>query len=489
MPQDVTPSSDRDRLSFKENLGFGLGDMASNFFFQTFGIFLFYYYTDVFGISAAAAGTMFFATRLIDAFTDPAMGALADRTNTRWGKYRPYILWMAIPYGICGYLIFANPDLNEAGKLVYAYITYSLMMLIYTAINVPYCALMGVLSKSSRARTVASSFRFACAFGGGFLISLFVRPIVDHFGRSNAPDGALPVDALEGAVPALTPEQAIIGFQYTMLIFATLSVVLFFVTFLTTRERVQPPKGQVNNLKEELGELFKNKPWVMLFYGAVASTTFLVLRDSVTIQYFKYVVGSSDEKYWWIFDQTSLFLGAGKLSNVAGIFLIGFFLRNFDKKPLAVVLCVITAVSVLSFYVIPPENFGLMIAINTIGTFVYGPTAAIIWSMYGDAAAYGEYKFNRRSTGLIHSASLFSLKMGSMIAGSLAGVVLTYFGYVANEVQTERSILGITLMFSVFPAIFALIKAWAIWAYPLDAKKIEEIEEELRQRHAASESA
>ncbi len=463
MPQTPSASAKGDRLSFKENLGFGLGDMASNFFFQTFGIFLLYYYTDVFGIEPAAAGTMFFLTRLIDAFTDPAMGAIADRTKTRWGKYRPYLLWMAIPYGICGYLIFANPDLEGASKLIYAYVTYSAMMLIYTAINVPYCSLMGVLSPSSKARTVASSFRFACAFGGGFLISLFVRPMVEALGAGDE----------------------VKGFQHAMAIFAVASVALFLVTFLTTRERVQPPANQQHNLKEELGELLKNKPWVILFYGAVASTTFLVLRDSVTIQYFKYVVGVSDEKYWWIFDQASLFLGAAKLSNVAGILCVGLFLGNYDKKPLAVVLCLITALSVLAFFFIPADQFGLMIAVNTIGTFVYGPTAAIIWSMYGDVAAYGEYKFGRRSTGLVHSAQLFSLKTGSMIAGSLAGALLAYFGFVANEVQTERSILGITLMFSVIPAVFALIKAWAIWAYPLDAKKMAEIETALAERKAA----
>ncbi len=462
MPQPQTASAKGDRLSFTENLGFGLGDMASNFFFQTFGIFLLYYYTDVFGIEPAAAAAMFFFTRLIDAFTDPAMGAVADRTKTRWGKYRPYLLWMAIPYGICGYLIFANPSLEGAGKLVYAYITYSAMMLIYTAINVPYCSLMGVLSPSSRARTIASNFRFVCAFGGGFLISLFVRPLVEGLGGGDE----------------------IRGFQFTMALFAVVSIVLFLITFATTRERVQPPANQQHNLKEELGELFRNKPWVMLFYGAVASTTFLVMRDSVTIHYFKYVVGVSDEKYWWIFDQASLFLGAAKLSNVAGIICIGFFLRNFDKKPLAVTLCVITALSVAAFYFIPADQFALMVAVNTIGTFVYGPTAAIIWSMYGDVAAYGEYKFGRRSTGLIHSASLFSLKTGSMIAGTLASALLAYFGFVANEVQTERSILGITLMFSLIPAVFALIKAWAIWAYPLDARKMDEIETALAARKA-----
>ncbi|MGY8717895.1 MAG: MFS transporter [Verrucomicrobiia bacterium] len=466
MPHSPATSVQSDRLSFKENLGFGLGDMASNFFFQTFGIFLLYYYTDVFGIEPAAAGTMFFLTRLIDAFTDPAMGALADRTKTRWGKYRPYLLWMAIPYGICGYLVFANPDLEGTAKLVYAYATYSAMMLIYTAINVPYCALMGVLSPSSRARTIASQFRFVCAFGGGFLISLFVRPLVEGLGGGDE----------------------VRGFQFTMAIFAVASVVLFFVTFLTTKERVQPPADQQHNLKEELGELFRNKPWVILFYGAVASTTFLVLRDSVTIQYFKYVVGVSDEKYWWIFDQASLFLGAAKLSNVVGILCIGLFLGNYDKRPLAVVLCLITALSVFSFYFIPPDQFGLMVVVNTIGTFVYGPTAAIIWSMYGDVAAYGEYKYGRRSTGLVHSAQLFSMKTGSMIAGSMGGLLLAYFGFEANTVQTPRSILGISLMFSIIPAGFALIKAWAIWKYPLTAVKMQEIENTLQERYAAAEN-
>ena len=462
MPQDVTPSSSRDRLSFKENFGFALGDMASNFFFQTFGIFLFYYYTDVFGIAPAVASTMFLVTRLVDAFTDPAMGLLADRTSTKWGKYRPYLLWMAIPYGICGYLIFANPDLEGASKIIYAYVTYSLMMLVYTAINVPYSSLMGVLSPSSNARRVASNFRFVGAFGGGFLISLFVRPLVEKLGDGNE----------------------ILGFQYTMMLFAVLSVVLFWITFATTRERVSPPPNQKQNAREEIGELFKNKPWVILFYGAVCSTTFLVLRDSVTIQYFKYVVGLSDEKVFWVFDQASLFLAAGKLSNVVGILSIGYFLRNYDKKPLAVVMCVITALSVFSFYFIPADQFALMVVVNTVGTFVYGPTAAIIWSMYGDVAAYGEYKFGRRSTGLIHSASLFSLKTGSMIAGWLAGMLLAFFGYEANVIQSERSLLGITLLFSVIPAMFALGKAWAIWAYPLGKKEIAEIETALAERKA-----
>lgn len=466
MPQEKSPSTSKEKLSFLENFGFGLGDMASNFFFQTFGIFLLYYYTDVFGISPAAAGTMFIVTRAVDAFTDPAMGIIADRTRTRWGKYRPYLLWMAIPYGICGYLVFANPDLEGAGKLVYAYITYSLMMLVYTAINVPYSSLMGVLSPSSFARTIASNFRFVGAFGGGLAISMFVRPLVKLLGG----------------------DDEVLGFQYTMGLFALLSIALFWVTFATTKERVQPPKGQQNDVFGEVGELFRNKPWVALFFAAVFSVTFIVARDSVTIHYFKYVVQVGDEKVFWILDKTSLFLSLGKLSMMIGVFCVGFFVRHIDKKPLAIGLTLITAVCLFSFYFIPEDQFGIMLAVNVIGSFMMGPTSALVWSMYGDVADYGEYTFGRRSTGLIHSASLFSLKMGSMIAGALGGYVLAYFGFEKDQVQTDRSIFGIVLMFTFIPAFFAVLKAVAIWRYPLDAKRISEIEKSLEARKVADSS-
>lgn len=463
MPQQKSPVASREKLSFVENFGFGLGDMASNFFFQTFNIFLLYYYTDVFDIASAAAGTMFIVTRAIDMFTDPAMGILADRTKTRWGKYRPYLLWMAIPYGICGYLVFANPSLEGASKLVYAYVTYSLMMLAYTAINVPYSSLMGVLSPSSFARTIASNFRFVGAFGGGLAISMFVRPLVEKLGG----------------------EDEVLGFQYTMGLFAIVSILLFWITFATTRERVQPPVGQKNDIKEELGELIKNKPWVILFYAAVFSVTFIVARDSVTIHYFKYVAGFGNEKVFWILDKTSLFLSTGKLAMMLGVFSMGFLVRYIDKKPLAVTLTLITSVCLFSFYFIPADRYVLMLVVNVVSSFMMGPTSALVWSMYGDVADYGEHRFGRRSTGLIHSASLFSLKMGSTIAGGLGGYVLAYFGFKAGAIQSERAIFGIVLMFTIIPAFFALCKAWALWVYPLDAKTVASIEEDLRQRKAA----
>jgi glycoside/pentoside/hexuronide:cation symporter, GPH family len=448
------------RLSFVENFGFGLGDTASNFFFQTFNIFLLYYYTDVFGIGAAVAGTMFFVTRLWDAINEPIMGLICDRTKTRWGKYRPYLLWMAIPYGIFGYLIFANPDLGRTGKIVYAYFTYAMMMMAYTAINVPYSSLMGVLSPSSHARTIASNFRFIGAYGGGLLISMYVRTLVKKLGSGNE----------------------LLGFQYTMGLFALASIILFWIAFLTTKERVQPPQGQRQDAKEELKELLRNRPWVILFFAAIFSTTFIATRDSVTIHFFKYVAKTGNETIFLGMDRTSLFLSAGRLMMMLGVLCVGFLIKRIDKKPLAAFLTLGTAVCWFSFYFIPIHMYGLMLILNAVGSFMMGPTSALVWSMYGDVADFGQVKFGRRSTGLIHSASLFALKTGTVIAGFLGGWLLNLFGFVANQAQSAKTLRGILIMFSIIPAFFAIGKAVALFFYPLDRQKVLDNERELAHR-------
>src|SRR5438045_1018243 len=239
--QTQTTAADGDRLKPIEYIGYALCDTASGFFFQTFNIFLTYYYVDVWGIPATVLLWLIPLVRAFGAFDDVFMGLIADRTNTRWGKFRPYLLFGAIPYGICGYLIFAGPNLGPSGKIIYAAITYALMMLSYTVINVPYSAMLGVISSSPRTRTVASTYRFVGAFGAAFLISLFVRPLVKYLGAGSE----------------------IRGFQLTMAIFAVLSVGLILITFATTQERVKPPAQQKTNARKELGELFRNGPWVV----------------------------------------------------------------------------------------------------------------------------------------------------------------------------------------------------------------------------------
>lgn len=455
------------RLSTREYLGYALGDTASCFFFWTFNIFLTYYYVDVWGIPAAAVSVMMLLVRFIDAVNDPLMGFIADRTRTRWGKFRPYLLWMAIPYGLCGYLIFANPDVGDGGRLPYAYMTYTLMLIAYTAINVPYNALLGVLSPSPATRAVASSYRFAGANAGGLLVSLFVRPLVKALGGD---------DQME-------------GFQETMALFAVVSVIFFWISFANTKERVTPPAEQKHNIKEELGELARNRPWVVLLFAAVFSTTFIVMRAGSTLFYFKYYVGDDGSAVWLFLDKSTLFLSSGMLCQVLGNVGLAFVARRVDKRNAATVLTLITAVSFAVFFVLPTDNFALLLTVNAIGMLCMGPTSALVFAMYGDVADYGEWKFGRRSTALVYSASLFALKTGSMIAGALVPVFLELFGFVRDAEQTPTSLLGILLAFSIVPGIFALLKALALWWFPLDRKTVATMEQELESRRAAPPSA
>jgi GPH family glycoside/pentoside/hexuronide:cation symporter len=469
----ITPSSAStpatgDRLKESEYIGYALGDTASNFFFQTFNIFLTYYYVDVWGIPATVLLWLIPVVRAFGAFDDVIMGLIADRTNTRWGKFRPYLLFGAIPYGICGYLMFAGPDLGSNGKIIYAAITYALMMVSYTVINVPYSAMLGVISPSPRTRTVASTCRFIGAFGAAFLISLFVRPLVKYLGAENE----------------------IRGFQLTMAIFAVVSVVLILITFATTKERVTPPPQQKTNVREELGELIKNWPWVVLLITSIFSNAFSALRSGSTIFFFKYVQGYDSTAIVWGLDRTTLFLSSGALGLVMGTMCLGPIARKIDKKYYAAGLSLVTGLCFLAFFFVPKGQFGLMVALNMLAQFCAGPTSALTWALYADVADYGELKYGRRSTGLIYSASLFSIKTGILIGGFFVPLFLAQFGYEKGAAsQTVRALLGITIAFSIGPALFALLKAVALMIYPLNQRRLDEIEQSLALRRSAASAA
>jgi len=455
-------SGNNNHLRFKEKLGYGLGDTASNFFFQTFNIFLLYYYTDVFGISAAAVGTMFFVTKLWDAVNDPVMGIIADRTQSRFGKFRPYLLWVAVPYGVLGYLMFANPDLGESGKVVYAWVTYTLMMMIYTAINVPYSALMGVMTPSSRERTILSSYRFVCAFGGGLLISMLVRPLIKYFGDGNEAQ----------------------GFSTTMALFAVISVALFWYTFSTTKERVKTPDDHNSNLKQDLKFLFSNRPWLVLFFAAIFTLANVAVKNAVTVHFFKYYYGDDGSAYFLFMDRTTLFLTTGMLALILGVACTKLFTKYFEKKSLMIWLSLLNAVSMVIFFFIPPDQYWTMMAVNIVGTFIVGPTPALVWAMYADVADYGEWKYGRRTTGLVFSGAQFAQKFGLTLGGGLSGWILGLVGFVANMDQTETSLLGIRLMFTVIPACFAIMNALVLILYSLSDSQVQQIEIELEQRKA-----
>ncbi|MEM1433149.1 MAG: MFS transporter [Pseudomonadota bacterium] len=453
-------NNENGRLSSVEKVGYGLGDTASNFFFQTFNIFLLYYYTDVFGISAAAVGTLFFVSKLWDAVNDPLMGALADRTRTRFGKFRPYLLWMAVPYGVMGYLMFANPSLDESGKLVYAWVTYSLMMMLYTAINVPYSALMGVMTPSSQERTQLASFRFIGAFGGGLLISMLVRPPVQFFGA----------------------EDEAAGFQVTMAIFAVASIAMFWGTFATTTERVQAADEGETSLATDLKLLLQNRPWIVLCFAAVFTLTSVALKNAVTIHSFKYYVGDDGTPIFLFFDLTTLFMTVGMLALIVGVACTSWLSARFDKKALLIALSIGSGSCMVALFFVSPDQVALLMIINILGSLLAGPTAPLVWAMYADVADYGAWRFGRRTTGLIFSASMFAQKFGLTIGAGLSGWLLSLFGYVANVAQSDDALFGLRALFTLIPAAVALANVIVLFFYRLDDRQVAEIETALAAR-------
>ena len=468
------PIDQGERLKMSEYIGYALGDTASNFFFQTFSIFLNFYYVDVWGIPPAALLWLVPVVGLIGAVSDPTMGLIADRTRSRWGKFRPYLLWGAVPFGICGYLLFLGPDLGATGKIIYAFVTYTLMMTCYSVINVPYSSLLGVVSSSSRTRAVASSFRFVGAFSGMLLISLFVRPLVKYLGGTDA----------AGKV------NYVAGFHWTMAIFAIASVFMFWITFATTRERVVPPPQQKTNVGEELGELVRNWPWVMLLVASIFSTTFIALQAGSTVFFFKYVVGDDGKPFFGVgsleFDRATVFLTVGAIGKVLGTACLGSFVRKIDKKLCAAALSAITGLCLAGFYLLPTGGYGAMLILILIAQFCSGPTSALTWALYGDVADWGEWKYGRRSTGLVYSASLFAIKTGTLAGNFLVPLFLQSFGFLRGaSQQTGHALLGITLAFSIVPGLIALLKATALIIYPLNQKRVDEVEQALAARRTA----
>ena len=446
-------NTQKQTISIKEKIGYGVGDTASCLYFQTFSMFLMYFYTDTFGISAAAVGTMFLATRIWDTFNDPIMGMIADRTNSRWGKFRPWILWMIIPYAISGVLLFITPNISLIGKLVYAYITYTLVTMTYTAINIPYGALMGVMSSNPDQRTQLSSFRFLGAFSGNIIIQGSLIYLVTFFGQGNRQ----------------------IGYPLAMGFFALVASGLWLYTFLSTRERIQPPKDQQTKIKQDLHDLIKNRPWLILCIMGVLTLIWVSLRNGAMMYYFNYYVG--DEK------KAAPFLVVGTIFSLAGVSSTTFIARLVGgKKKAFIVLSLANAALTGIFFLAKPTDFWLMYSSHILGSFVGGPLMPLTWSMFADTADYAEWKFNRRATGLIFSAGTFSQKMGWTVGGAIAGWVLAAFHYQPNVAQTEEALVGIRLMMSILPAIGSLLVVGASFFYNLTERKLEVIEAELIER-------
>jgi GPH family glycoside/pentoside/hexuronide:cation symporter len=458
-------------LSMKEKLGYGFGDLASVLYWQTFMLYFTYFYTDVFLIPASAAATMFLLSRVWDGINDPLMGIIADRTNTRWGKFRPYLLWLCVPLALVGVLTFTVPDLGMTGKLIWAYTTFILIMMLYTAINIPYTALLGVISSDSNERTSVSSIKFLFAFAAGIIVSATLLPMTKTLGGDNIAR----------------------GWQLSFVIYGAAAVAFFLIAFKSTRERVYPPKNQKSSVKQDLIELVTNGPWLLLLATTITFILFVAVRGSVTVHYFKYVIGTKElslpflSKGSYDFETiTSAFNTIGQFSAFLGVLLVSWFARLIGKKKAFVILFIIAVFSTGIVYFLSAEQLGLIFILQITGTMTGGPLSVLLWAMYADTADFGEWKHGRRATGLVFSASTMSQKLGWAFGAYVALTLMSQVGFAANEAQTRESLEGLNLLFTVIPAGMGAISILLLFFYPLNEKRVEEIQNELEKRRSSS---
>jgi GPH family glycoside/pentoside/hexuronide:cation symporter len=472
----TTTSDAQQKLSVVEKVGYGLGDTAANFIFQTMVMFQLAFYTDTFGITAAAAGTLLVVVRVWDAIFDPAMGVIADRTNTRWGKFRPWVLWTAVPFGIMGFLTFVTPDLSAGGKLVYAYATYIVLMMVYSANNLPYSALSGVMTGDLGERTSLSSYRFVCAMVAQLVIQGLALPMVHHFGQGNNAK----------------------GYQVTMGIFSALAVVLFLITFSTTRERILPPPGQKSSVGQHFRDLLKNGPWLAMFVLTLVLFITLAMRGSVVPYYFNYYVdkaslagllgafgvadgGTADEGRI-VSVGFSVFNVLGTLATIIAIFFSKALAVRFGKRNVFFAGLVATVLFTAAFLFLPPAAVSAMFACEILRQFAYGFTIPLLWAMMADVADFSEWKTGRRATAIVFSAIVFALKAGLGFGGAITGYVLSLYGYVPNAAQAAAALDGIRYTMSVFPAITFAVCAVLLLFYRIDKRTEIQMTDELAER-------
>jgi GPH family glycoside/pentoside/hexuronide:cation symporter len=441
------------RLSIKEKLGYGLGDTASHFVWDMVGFWILIFYTDTFGISAAAAGTIMFIARFWDMISDPLMGVISDRTRTRWGKFRPYILWTALPYSVLAVLAFSTPDLGETGKVIYAAATYLLLMTAYTAINLPYSSLGAVMTSDSYERTSLNTYRFICAFAGQLVVSGLALTLAGYFGQG---DNAR-------------------GYRLTVTLFAVIAFVLFLITFLSTKERIQPPKAQHASIRKDLKILLSNRPWVILASVGIISFVMFALQNLSIAYYFKYYIGSEGS--------VQLFNVVGSIALIIALPFSKPLAERFGKKNVFIGSSVLSGTAFALLYLPGAQSIGWIYALNIVGKMAYAPAVPLLWTMIADAADYAEWTSGRRATGLFFSAATFAQKGGWGIGGALAGWLLAAYGYVEQAAeQTALALTGIKLLISVFPGLLYISCAFVLIFYTIDEATCATMKRELEER-------
>jgi glycoside/pentoside/hexuronide:cation symporter, GPH family len=481
-------------LPVREKIGYALGDVATNFFFQSMILYQNRFYTDTVGISPAVVGWMFLIVRFADAFFDPLIGALSDRTKTRWGKFRPWILWTAIPFGVVFWAVYVTPNVGPQGKLIYAYITYILVMALYSANNTPYAALMGVMTSDVSERTNVARYRFVAALVGQFLIQALALPLVDKFGAGDSAK----------------------GWAVTMGIFGVVIVLCNFVVFATTKERVISDPGQKPNLKEDIKNVFSCGPWLAMFVLTLLIFTTLVIRGSSLNYLFTYymdpvAVTAFLDKIGLAAVTTgevsgfksgldamgllvkpdhsnassvvfSFFLVLGSVIQIIGILLSKPLSDRFGKKAVFIGGMAVTMIATAGVFFVGPTDLDMMFFWSVLWPIGWGPTVPLLWVMIADVADYSEWKTFRRATGFMYAGILFALKVGLGLGGAIAGWIIAAHGYVPNVTQTEDALLGIRLGASFYAAIPFLLGLIILAIYPISKELNHRIQLELEER-------
>ncbi len=452
-----------EQVGLVEKLGYGVGDLASGLMLNFFGFFLLYYFVDLGGLAPAAIGLMLLITKLIDAFTDPMMGAIADRTRTRWGRYRPYLLFAPVPLGISMVLIFSAPDnLGDTALLVWAYATYTLCMLAFTATNVPYGGLLGVISPSSQVRSNVTGFRMFFSALGGILVGALGTTLVRELGGGDEK----------------------LGILLTISCIAAVSIFCVLTTFATTRERI-PPAKENGSLSGDFGVLIRSGPWIAVAIAAVLGVTAIAARAASAPFFFKYVVGDSGAPVFLFFDRAALFLTALALGQVTGVIVGSLLQKWFEKSHLLIFAGVLKAAMIALFYFLPLDAVWPQTAVQYLVGIGFGFLMVLSYSMFTDIAEFIDWKNNRQMTALVIAASVFGVKAGIAFGSAIPGFVLGATGFVAEAAQTETALMGIQVAFAVIPAGVMIPAAAALLFYGIDKRVIAEVETDLSTRRAA----
>jgi sugar (glycoside-pentoside-hexuronide) transporter len=445
-------SGNSTRLAFSEKFGYGLGDMAANFVFQAMMALQLNFYTDTFGLTPAQAGTMFLVVGLGAAAFNPVMGVIADRTETRWGRFRPWLLWTAVPFGVIGVLTFTTPDLSAPAKLIYAWVTYLLLRLIYTMNNVPYASLTGVMTDDPNERTSIASYRQLFANAAGFIVQSLAIPMVVFLGHGSSAR----------------------GYQLTMGIFLVTSVAMFLIAFAVSKERIQPDPQQKTSVGRDLADLMKNGPWIALFLVTTFYFIALMIRGSLMLPYFKYCAGNQLLFSW--------FNGFGLTALLIGVACSTALTKRIGKRTLFFWSMVLTGVFCIALFFLPPTAVTPIFTLEVVRQFVYGCSGPVLWAMMGDVADFGEWKTGRRATGTVTAAVVFALWIGLALGGAIAGWLLSLYGYQSNAVQTEHALLGIRLIASVYAGVAFLASAVCLLFYGITMKLNMTISHDLAER-------